>query len=164
MGGARLSYTYTQNNGNTSITNYHCVKNQPTTIQTTEENCTQKGIWNFGACKVAGREVHASNKEACEGNNASYGTRKNINESIEINQRDPLFVRIAKLLLRVTIALSVTFVLYSAIMYTLSFGNSAKTTSAQKRLLHIVIGIIIALSSVGIIYLIQSIVTQTLRY
>lgn len=104
--------------------------------------------------------MHASESQCA----STSGNRTTIESAVSVNQRDPLFVRVAKLLLRITIALSVTFVLYNAIMYALSFGDSNKTSSAQKKLLNVIIGVIIALSSVGIIYLIQSIVTQTIRY
>lgn len=156
--GTRTPHSYTQNN--TTVTSYRCVKNDPIIVQTTEANCNADGVWSFGVCKVAGRTVHA-NESQC-----AWATKNRIRTEafITASQRDPLFVRIAKLLLRITIALSVTFVLYNAILYALSFGDSNKTSTAQKKLLNIIIGVIIALSSVGIIYLIQSIITQTIRY
>ena len=56
-------------------------------------------------------------------------------------ERDPLMVRIAKLLLRITIALSVTFIIYQAIKYAIAMNNESDQSAAQQKLINIIINL-----------------------
>jgi uncharacterized membrane protein YwzB len=72
-------------------------------------------------------------------------------------------VRIAKLLLRITIALSVTFIIYQAIKYAMAMNNESDQSATQQKLINIIIGIAIALGSLSIILLLQSFTINTTR-
>ena len=74
-----------------------------------------------------------------------------------LSTRAPLIVRIAKLLLRITIVLSVTMILYNGILYIIQSSKWESPKDPQKNLINIWIWIIIALSSLWIINLISSI-------
>lgn len=87
-------------------------------------------------CKIHGRWVDASSEEGCTKQQA----QRSSNTKLKGGEQDPILVRIAKLLLRITIALSVTFTLVNAIRYATS-----PEKEAQKKLLNIMRGIMIAL-------------------
>lgn len=80
----------------------------------------------------------------------------------QVVQRAPLIVRFTKFLLRLTIVLSVTMIIYTGIRYILSAGEEEWAKNARQNLLYIVLGILLALMSYGIIILLQSITFSTL--
>ena len=82
---------------------------------------------------------------------------------INISQRAPLIVRIAKLLLRITIVLSVTMVLYNWVLYVIQSSKWEIPKDPQKNLINILIGILLALSSLWIINLVNSITISSLK-
>lgn len=81
---------------------------------------------------------------------------------IGVAQREPLLVRFTKFLLRLTIVLSVTMVIYTGIRYILAAGDEEGMKNARQNLLYIILGILLALMSYGIIILIESIGFSTL--
>lgn len=75
----------------------------------------------------------------------------------------PLIVRIAKWLLRITIVLSITMVIYNGVLYIVESAKWGEVKNATKNIWLIVAGILIALLSLGIINLISSITISTLQ-
>lgn len=82
---------------------------------------------------------------------------------ITTTQRSPLIVRIAKLLLRLTIVLAVTMVLYNGVLYIIQSSKWEAPKDPQKNLLNIWIWILLALSSLWIINLVNSITVSSLK-
>ena len=74
----------------------------------------------------------------------------------------PLIVRIAKFLLRITMVLAVTMVIFNGIMWIIESSKWAEVKDAQKNITLIVVGILIALMSLGIINLISSFTISSL--
>jgi hypothetical protein len=74
----------------------------------------------------------------------------------------PLIVRIAKFLLRITMILSVTMVIYNGIMWIIESSRWAEVKDAKKNITLIVVGILISLMSLMIINLISSITISSL--
>lgn len=81
-----------------------------------------------------------------------------------ISKQEPLIVRITKLILRITLVLSVTMIIVNGIQYMVEVSNWKDLISNEtsKKLINIAIWIIIALASVGIINLITSITYSSL--
>lgn len=79
-----------------------------------------------------------------------------------ITTEAPLIVRIAKFLLRITMVLAVTMVIFNGIMYIIEASKWAEVKDAQKNITLIVVGILIALMSLGIINLISSLTVSSL--
>lgn len=80
------------------------------------------------------------------------------------SKQEPLIVRITKLILRITMVLSVTMIIVNGIKYMIDVSNGKEFLSNDsiKKLTNIAIGIILALASVGIINLISSITYSSL--
>lgn len=74
----------------------------------------------------------------------------------------PLIVRIAKFLLRITMVLAVTMVIFNGIMWIIESSKWAEVKDAKKNITLIIVGILIALMSLGIINLISSITVSSL--
>ena len=70
-----------------------------------------------------------------------------------------IIVKVTRLLLIIVIALSVTMILYNGMKYIIDTWNGKEWKSLIKNVVYIVIGILIALFSVVIITLIQSVPT-----
>ncbi len=70
--------------------------------------------------------------------------------------RDSLLVSISKTLLRITLILWVTMTIRNAIKFVLAAWDSAKQGTAAKHIGYIALGIILALGSVAVIYIITS--------
>lgn len=83
-------------------------------------------------------------------------------DGAQVAQREPLLVRFTKFLLRLTIVLSVTMVIYAGIRYILAAWEEEGMKNARQDLIYIIIGILLALMSYGIIILIESIGFSTL--
>jgi len=106
------------------------------------------------------------------------GQFKNINEAdcneqwgdwdiqaVQADTNPPLIVRITKFLLRMTIILSITMVIFNAVVYMVEVLNwkDWKSAEAKKNIMRVVWGIIIALMSVGIINLVVSIPKSSVK-
>ena len=76
----------------------------------------------------------------------------------------PLIVRIAKFLLRITMVLSVTMVIFNGIMRIIESSKWAEVKDAKKNITLIVVWILISLMSLGIINLISSITVSSLGW
>ena len=74
----------------------------------------------------------------------------------------PLIVRIAKFLLRITMVLAVTMVLFNGIMWIIESSKWAEVKDAKQNIILIVSGILIALMSLWIINLISSLTVSSL--
>jgi hypothetical protein len=74
----------------------------------------------------------------------------------------PLIVRITKFLLRLTIMLSITMVLYNWVYYIIKASWWSDVKDVTKNIQYVVFGILIALASVGIINLISSLSISSL--
>jgi hypothetical protein len=82
---------------------------------------------------------------------------------VDVVQKEaPLIVRFAKFLLRITMILSVTMVIYNGIMWIIESSKWAEVKDAKKNISLIVVGILISLMSLGIINLISSITVSSL--
>lgn len=75
----------------------------------------------------------------------------------------PLIVRIAKFLLRITMILAVTMVIFNGIMWIIESAKWAEVKDAKKNIVLLVVGILIALMSLGIINLISSLTISSLQ-
>jgi len=77
-------------------------------------------------------------------------------------QRPPLIVRIAKFLLRITVALSITMIIYNWIRWIIEASKwSDKVKEASTNLIYVAVGLFVALLSVTIINLISSLSIST---
>lgn len=74
----------------------------------------------------------------------------------------PLIVRITKFILRITMVLAVTMVIFNGIMWIIESSKWADVKDAKKNLTLLVVGLFIALMSLGIINLISSITVSSL--
>lgn len=83
----------------------------------------------------------------------------NLKKGLEVEKKPPLLVRIAKILLRFTIVLAVTMIIYNAIIYGIkvAWGDDYKSKESLKQLGLIFWGIVLALLSVALISLMQSV-------
>lgn len=81
---------------------------------------------------------------------------------LDISTQDPLYVRITKFILRLTIILAITMVIFNGVKYVASAGDDGKAEEARKALINIGIWILIAMFSLTIVYLISSITSGTL--
>ena len=75
----------------------------------------------------------------------------------------PLIVSIAKWMLRITIVLSITMVIFNGIMYIIEAAKGAEVKDTAKNLWYIAGGILLALLSLGIINLITSLTASSLQ-
>jgi hypothetical protein len=73
-----------------------------------------------------------------------------------------LIVRITQFLLSITIMLSITFTIYQGVRYILSWASLADEGDARTKLFNIVRWIVIALSSVMLIFLVQSLTISSI--
>lgn len=80
-----------------------------------------------------------------------------------VTTQAPLIVRIAKWMLRLTIVLSITMVLYNGVMYIVESAKGGEVKTATKNLWLIIWWILVALLSLGIINLISSITISTIK-
>ena len=86
-----------------------------------------------------------------------------IENGVTFWNQDSTIVRITKLLLRFTLIASVSFMIWSWISYVGAANSESWHEKARQKIYNIIIGIIIALSSVSIIYLLESVSTSSLR-
>lgn len=74
----------------------------------------------------------------------------------------PLIVRIAKFLLRITMVLSITMVIFNGIMWIIESAKWAEVKDAKKNITLIIVGILISLMSLSIINIISSLTVSSL--
>jgi len=74
----------------------------------------------------------------------------------------PLIVRISKFLLRITMVLAVTMVIFNGVMWIIESSKGAEVKDAKKNIILVVVGLFIALMSLSIINLISSITISSL--
>lgn len=79
-----------------------------------------------------------------------------------ITTEAPLIVRIAKFLLRITMVLAITMVIFNGIMWIIESAKWAEVKDAKKNIVLILVGILIALMSLSIINLISSLTISSL--
>lgn len=75
----------------------------------------------------------------------------------------PLIVRITKFLLRITVVLSITMVLYNGILWIIESAKWGDVKDAKDNIIYVVGGILLALSSVALINLVSSISLSSLN-
>lgn len=93
-----------------------------------------------------------------EGNEISLS----LDKWLEKKRRPSLLVQFSKFLLRLTIILSITMVIYNGVMYVVKASKGENPKEIYSNILYIVLGILLGLSSVVIIRLISSIWQTTL--
>lgn len=104
-----------------------------------------------------------NDKDAVGNEVLKWSINVNFGDWVSVERRAPLIVRIAKLLLRMTIVLSITMILYNGILYIIQSSKWESPKDPQKNLINIWIWILIALSSLWIINLISSISMSSLN-
>lgn len=86
------------------------------------------------------------------------------NKDNRIVRKDALIVRITKTLLRLTIALSVPALIYVGVKLIKSALNGGSVSDAVKEVSNVLLGLALAMSSVAIIYIVQSIITKSFAF
>lgn len=99
------------------------------------------------------------NKDQCS--NENWAARKNLTY-VEFVKKEPLLVRIAKTLLRITIALAIPMIIFAGVKTITTAFNWGDYKDDLKNVWLIIWWLALALSAVGIIYLIQSLMTHSL--
>lgn len=87
-----------------------------------------------------------------------WGTR----DVSAISSQAPLIVRITKFLLRITIVLSITMVIYSGIMYMIEASKGTEVKETTDNLMYIIGWVLLALMSLWLINLISSLTVSSL--
>ena len=120
---------------------------------------TQQQIVNLGNNKNAvGNEVFVWWVELDIG-------RGNGNDSlVNTSAKLPLVVRIIRALLRLTLVISVTMVIFNGILYILAAGNEWQTQKARTNIIYVGAGILVALFSLTFILLIQSFTQSSVSF
>lgn len=85
--------------------------------------------------------------------------------AIDISAKAPLIVRIAKFLLRMTIVLSITMVIFNAVKYMFEVlsGKDRNSTESKKNLVFVAVWVVVALMSVSIINLVISVPKSSIK-
>lgn len=109
--------------------------------------------------------VNLGNNPNAVGNEVFRGsTNINLTSDLSvIGSRDPLYIRLIKFLLRISIILSVTFIIYNGIQYILARDDDKATSTARDSVVNILRGLVIALGSLSMVYLVQSITITTIN-
>ena len=92
-----------------------------------------------------------TSKEICEKN---WGVFYKTN--IKIQEQAPLLVRITKFVLRITIVLSITMIIFNGILWIVESSKWGEVKDAKNNLIYIFVWLILALSSVALVNLISS--------
>lgn len=108
--------------------------------------------------QLSGANYNWSESAFCE--NILWWERNN--NLFEVTTEAPLIVRIAKFLLRITMVLAITMVIFNGIMWIIESSKWAEVKDAKKNIVLIVVGILIALMSLGIVNLITSLTISSL--
>lgn len=85
-------------------------------------------------------------------------------DGITTQQRDPLLVRITKTLLRITIGLSIPMIIFAGVKTIMTAINGGDYKDHLKDVITILAWLVLALSAIGIIYLIQSLTLHSLSW
>lgn len=85
-------------------------------------------------------------------------------DGISADRKIPLIVRITKFLLRITVVLAISMVIYSGISYILQSTSGGDTKWSTKNIALIVWWLILALMSLAIIQLINSFAVKSLTF
>jgi hypothetical protein len=93
--------------------------------------------------------------------NILSGGKLNDKDNI-INIKEPYYIRITKLILRVMIAISVSIIIFAWISYALAFGEGAKQKKAQDMVIYALLGVLLGLWALAIIQLTLTITKSTL--
>jgi hypothetical protein len=113
-----------------------------------------------------GNNKNAVGNEIFRGSTNINGVELNANDplasKVHTSEKAPLLVRITQTLLRLTIALSIPALIWIGIKVIKSWLEGGNVKEAMKEISWVLIWLALALSAVGIIYLIQSITTQSL--
>ncbi len=92
------------------------------------------------------------------------------NKTLEVNIggttefKEPYLIRFTKLILRITIAISVPIIIWAGIMYATAFWEPNKQKKAQNIVIYALAGIFLALSSLAIVQLVLSITRNSLEF
>jgi len=82
---------------------------------------------------------------------------------VDISPEPPLTVRITKFLLRITVALAITMIIYNAIKLIIDSAAGKEMKDSVKNIAMVAVGLLLALASVAIISLITSVSKSTLN-
>lgn len=107
------------------------------------------------------REGVTVNISLTDGVNAALG-RTDIWDAIDVTQRAPRIVRFSKFLLRATMVLAVIMIIINGIRYILALGDEWSASKIRDAIKNISIGILVALFSLAIVNLINSITLSTI--
>lgn len=103
-------------------------------------------------------QTATTSEEAC----TSQGWEWRKLSYVKLAETPPLLVRITQTLLRLTIALSIPVLLWIGVKVIRSWLSGGSIKDSIKEVSGVLIGLALALSAIGIIYLIQSIATRSL--
>lgn len=99
-----------------------------------------------------------------EGNDLKLKFKRGENEKVvNFQRRTSLLVQISKFLLRLTIILSITMIIYNGVMYLIKASKGENPKEIYTNIWYIVTGVLLGLSSVIIIRFISSIGQTTLN-
>ncbi|HOQ78807.1 MAG TPA: hypothetical protein PLW94_01100 [Candidatus Absconditabacterales bacterium] len=112
------------------------------------------------ACFINNVKQEGLNEQTCI---QMGGQRKT--EIINVHSKAPLIVRITKFLLRMTIVLSISMIIFNSVKYMIEVlgGKDRKSAESKKNLIYVVSGIMLALLSVSVINLIISIPKSSIK-
>ena len=119
----------------------------------------------FAPSKLFDQVINIGNNKNAVGNEVFRGSTDldvSFSNGVSTSQRAPLLVRITQTLLRLTIALSIPVLIWIGVKVIKSWLSGGDVKSAIKEVSGVLIWLALALSAVGIIYLIQSIATKSL--
>jgi hypothetical protein len=119
----------------------------------------------FETSKSLDHVINIGNNKNAVGNEVfQWSTNLNVslNNGVSTSTNAPLLVRITQTLLRLTIALSIPVLIWIGVKVIKSGMSGWDVKGALKEVSGVLIGLALALSAVGIIYLIQSLTTQSL--
>lgn len=98
--------------------------------------------------------------------NAVFVWWSNLNVSISnwvsVTKQDPIVIVVTKFLLRMTIVLAITFTLYNGVLYAISLDNESNTEKSKDAIINIIWWVIIALISLSLVFLVQSVTISTI--
>jgi len=114
-----------------------------------------KPVCRFGSCSSACAEINETNTNLCK---RQWSYEWGLGVSAWISKEPSVIVKITRMLLVLTITLSVTMILYNGMMYIVQTWQW-KDGKSLKNIAYIVVWILIALFSVIIMRIIQSIPT-----
>lgn len=81
-----------------------------------------------------------------------------------LNTKEPYLIRLTKLILRITIAISVSIILFAGISYITAFGDTGKQKKAQTMIIYALWWIFIWLASLAIVELALSITKSSIKF